>query len=277
VGRVLAFVAGGLAAALGWQLLRPVLSDPRFARTNHRGRTVATAGGLALVGAVVTVVAAEAVATTHWRGGAAGATARLLTVAAVVGFALAGLVDDLAGDVAHRGFKGHVGALVHGRLTTGGFKLVAGALVAVVVVGPVSGGLGGLVRDALLVAFAANLANLLDRAPGRTGKVVVVTGGVLVAVHLGHPALDGVAAALGASVALLVPDLREQMMLGDTGANAAGAAVGLGAVLACAPATRLVVVLVVGALNLVSEKVSFSRVIEATPPLRFVDRLGRRL
>jgi hypothetical protein len=30
------------------------------------------------------------------------------------------------------------------------------------------------------------------------------------------------------------------------------------------------------ALNLASEKVSFSRVIERTPPLRALDRLGRR-
>lgn len=64
-------------------------------------------------------------------------------------------------------------------------------------------------------------------------------------------------------------------MLGDAGANVVGAALGLGVVLACSPGARNAVLLVVAALNLVSERVSFSRVIAATPPLRAADRWGR--
>jgi hypothetical protein len=46
-------------------------------------------------------------------------------------------------------------------------------------------------------------------------------------------------------------------------------------VVSCAPGTRLVVLASVAALNLLSEVVSFSRVIEAIAPLRFLDRTGR--
>jgi hypothetical protein len=64
-------------------------------------------------------------------------------------------------------------------------------------------------------------------------------------------------------------------MLGDAGANPLGAALGVGVVVSCNPTTRLVVLAGVAALNLLSEVVSFSRLIDRTPPLRFLDRLGR--
>ncbi len=83
------------------------------------------------------------------------------------------------------------------------------------------------------------------------------------------------AVVVGAGLGLLADDLSERLMLGDAGANALGGVVGLGAVLACPPATRTVLLAVVAALNLAAETVSFSRVIDAVPPLRALDRLGR--
>jgi UDP-N-acetylmuramyl pentapeptide phosphotransferase/UDP-N-acetylglucosamine-1-phosphate transferase len=86
-----------------------------------------------------------------------------------------------------------------------------------------------------------------------------------------------VALALGAGCGLLLPDLAERMMLGDAGANVLGATVGLGVVLTQSPLVRTVTLIVVAALNLASEVVSFSKVIDRTPPLRAADRFGRRL
>jgi hypothetical protein len=87
--------------------------------------------------------------------------------------------------------------------------------------------------------------------------------------------LAGPALVVGAGLGLLVPDLRERCMLGDAGANPLGAAVGVGVVLACSPGVRLAALVVVAALNLASELVSFTKVIDRTPPLRYLDRLGR--
>ena len=136
------------------------------------------------------------------------------------------------------------------------------------------GSLPDLVPAALVVALAANLGNLLDRAPGRVGKVSLVAI-VLLAVtsHLA-PELTGPALVGGAGVGMLWPDLRERCMLGDTGSNVLGAGAGLGLVATTSPGTWWVAVLVLAALNLVSEAVSFSDVIGRTPPLRWLDRLG---
>jgi UDP-N-acetylmuramyl pentapeptide phosphotransferase/UDP-N-acetylglucosamine-1-phosphate transferase len=65
-------------------------------------------------------------------------------------------------------------------------------------------------------------------------------------------------------------------MLGDTGSNVLGAAVGLAAVLVLDHPATLVVLVVLAVLNGVSEWVSFSEVIDRTPPLRWLDRLGSR-
>ena len=80
----------------------------------------------------------------------------------------------------------------------------------------------------------------------------------------------------GAAAGLLWPDLREQMMLGDVGANVLGGVLGLGVVIATAPMTRTIVFLGVLALNLASEAVSFSTVIDKVAPLRALDRVGRK-
>ncbi|HEV2069908.1 MAG TPA: hypothetical protein VGR26_08955 [Acidimicrobiales bacterium] len=274
-------VAGGLVLGvltgwLSWRALVGVLKRPLFARVNHRGRSVPTAGGLVPAVATVLLAAGAAVAApaSLREGHAVPATS---VVVVVLGLALLGLVDDLAGSGDDgRGFRGHVAALRRGRLTTGGLKLVGGGAVSVVACAPISG--GGAVRlltDAALVALAANLANLLDRAPGRTLKGSA-GGFAALALATGVPAeLAGVAVVVGAALALLPADLSERLMLGDTGANALGGAAGIGVVLAAGPGTRLVVLACVAALNLAGELVSFSRVIDAVPVLRAADRAGR--
>jgi UDP-N-acetylmuramyl pentapeptide phosphotransferase/UDP-N-acetylglucosamine-1-phosphate transferase len=149
------------------------------------------------------------------------------------------------------------------------------ALTAVAIASGPDTSVGRLLGDAALVALAANLGNLLDRGPGRAIKVGLASFLVLALATTGAVVLTGAAVVVGAAAALLVDDLHERLMLGDTGANVLGAVVGLGVVLACSPGTRLVVLVVLVALNLASEVVSFSRVIDAVPPLRALDRAGR--
>ena len=138
-----------------------------------------------------------------------------------------GLLDDLAGAGESGGFRGHLRALRRGRLTTGSLKLFGGAAVAVAALaGPRSETPGRLLADAALVALSANLANLFDRAPGRLLKVTGL-GFVVLAIATGAPAeLVAVAVTVGAGLALVVPDLREQLMVGDVGANVLGATLG---------------------------------------------------
>jgi hypothetical protein len=74
---------------------------------------------------------------------------------------------------------------------------------------------------------------------------------------------------------LLVLDLRERAMLGDAGSNVLGFIIGL-ALFRLLPTWGLGFVLgVILILHALGETVTLSRIIEATPPLRWFDRLGR--
>jgi len=254
-----------------------ILRAPALQRENFRGVTLPTAGGIFIVLALLIVEGGRAVLGALGVGSETGLTlARSEVLFAVFGFGFLGLVDDLVAVGNDRGFRGHLGALRNGRVTTGLLKLVGGVCVAVVLVATPGFKSGRtLLVDGVLIALAANLGNLLDRAPGRTIKAAFVVY-VPLAIVLGvGPTGVAIAVVMGAAFGLFGDDLRERLMLGDTGANALGAALGFGVVLTTATGTRIAVLVVVALLNVASEVVSFSRVIERVPPLRGIDRLGR--
>lgn len=189
------------------------------------------------------------------------------TAAVVLGAFVTGAYDDAVG---HRpgqqakGLAGHAAALTTGRLTSGVVK-VAG-LGATGLLGAHLVGRRGvdLVIAGAVLAGSANLVNLFDLRPGRALKV-----GLLAALALREPVL------VGTTVGLLPSDLAERQMLGDAGAGALGAAVGLVLVERSGRAGLLATLGVVTALTGLSEVVSFTRVIERTPGLRHLDRAGR--
>jgi hypothetical protein len=75
---------------------------------------------------------------------------------------------------------------------------------------------------------------------------------------------------------VLPDDLDERVMLGDGGANAFGALLGVALADRTGLVGRAALLAGLGALTAASERVSFTKVIEGTPGLRGLDRLGRR-
>lgn len=272
----LALVGGALAA---WALLAAsgaLIAHPVLQRRNYRDFELPTAIGLLLVAAVLAVEGVRTMAGLAGLESGRIAPERLAVAAAVVVFGFLGLMDDLLGDGADRGLRGHIKAALHGRVTTGFIKLGGGAAAALVIAAAVDGDRPvRVIVDAALIALAANIGNLLDRAPGRTlkwGLLAYVPLALAAGFSEPGPVLAVVA---GASAVLLAGDLRERFMLGDTGANALGAALGVGLVLVVGFQGRVIAAAVLLALTLLSEVVSFSRIIEGFPPLRALDRLGR--
>lgn len=274
---VAALVVGFVAVRLVWTAGRDFLSAEFLLRENYRGRMVPTGGGVLLAVGMVVIEGGRALLASFDVGNVEGVTeARALVLVAVLGFALLGFIDDVAVEQKASGFRGHGRALLRGELTTGGLKLAAGGLLALVLAAPVAeGDLGRLLLDGLLVALGANLANLFDRAPGRLVKVALLAY-VPLAVASGTGVVAvAVAPLMGSVLGLFPDDLRERVMLGDAGANALGAALAVGAMLQLGPGSRTVAVVVLAALNLAAEVWSFSRLIERVPPLRAADRWGR--
>jgi UDP-N-acetylmuramyl pentapeptide phosphotransferase/UDP-N-acetylglucosamine-1-phosphate transferase len=278
VSVVLAFVVGLLAVRFLLLAGRDILASPVLARCNYRDRPLPTAAGLFAVLAVLTVEAGRATLGAFGVGDEPGTNAaRPLVLFACLGFGLLGFVDDVLGSGEDRGFRGHLRALSAGRVTTGLCKIIGGAAVAFVLASQDDFITGKrLLSDAILIALAANLGNLLDRAPGRVIKVAFLAW-IPIALAAGTGAVGvAVAPVMGAFAGLFGDDVRERLMLGDTGANVLGAVLGLACVLEIGRGARNAILIALVVLNLAAEFVSFSRVIDRVPALRAFDALGRR-
>jgi UDP-GlcNAc:undecaprenyl-phosphate GlcNAc-1-phosphate transferase len=202
----------------------------------------------------------------------AGAVA---TAATVTVLTAVGLLDDLFGG-AERGIGGHLRAALGGRPTTGILKLVVGVAAAVVLALHLAEDPVRIAGIAVLVAVCTNLWNALDVVPGRALKWAALVLLPVVALAWPRPSGPVLATALGATLAVLPFDLRERGMLGDAGSNPLGFLVGLGLAVVLPTAGVLAAALVALLLQVAAETVTISRLIEATPPLRWLDRLGRR-
>jgi UDP-GlcNAc:undecaprenyl-phosphate/decaprenyl-phosphate GlcNAc-1-phosphate transferase len=291
---------GAAAARAAYRALRqhPPAGEKTWTRTNHRGELVTLLEGPAVaVGAITAEVIGAAVAARLSGRAGVAATAESqrqsfsertvgshasLAMAVAGGGALGfGVLDDLAGSGKRRGLAGHLGALAHGEVTTGSVKLAGLAATGL------AGGLllGGRRSDVLvnagLIAGGANLLNLFDLRPGRAVKVAALSAGLIAVGGAARgpdrsAGLAAVAAPLGAGLALLPEDLAERAMLGDAGANALGAMLGAAAAGSLPRSARAGLLAGIVALTVASEKVSFTKVIEAVPALRRLDMLGRR-
>ncbi len=262
----------GARAVVGPRLAAP---PPALIRLNHRGLKVpAVLGEAVVMGGLLGLGTLAIAGAAGWDPAPgprmAGAVALLILV-----MGAAGAWDDHQGDERPRGFKGHLGALRSVRLTGGLVKLLAGG-VAGLAAGALVTGADPLstIEIGLTVALMANLINLMDRAPGRAGKVSVAAW---ISFALIAPAGYLVASCglIAALLAVIWDDLGERGMLGDCGANPIGAVVGLGTAVSLERPGRWLAIALLLALNLASEKWSFSEVIARTPWMRAVDSWGR--
>jgi UDP-N-acetylmuramyl pentapeptide phosphotransferase/UDP-N-acetylglucosamine-1-phosphate transferase len=270
-------LAGGWAARAALRRIGALPVADALARTNFRGRPVTLAAGPALAVGAATSAAL----------GSRGAACAAAALTAGLGAGAVGLYDDVVGarpeQKADKGFRGHLAALRAGRVT-GGLVKVAGvgaaglAASALLAADPrrrrrsAAGTVADVLLGAGVVAGTANLLNLLDLRPGRALKAGVLLGAPLA----GGPAGGLAAGPVGAAVALLPADLGEDVMLGDAGANALGALLGVALAARTGPVGRAALLAGLAGLTATSERVSFTAVIARTDWLRRLDEFGRR-
>ncbi|MFN8112372.1 MAG: hypothetical protein U0R51_04145 [Solirubrobacterales bacterium] len=247
-------------------------------RENWRGRVVAFPSGALAIS--VSVIALAPLAVLNDRADLDLLEPGLDRWAAyLLGIALLGLLDDMlgrghAGDTA-RGWRGHARAVLSGRLSTGAIKAAGAFGLAAFAVSGLGREWPGYLADLALLLLTTNLFNLLDLRPGRVEKaLLLVLAGVCIGAWTIYPVqLLGVFAApllVGAALTL-----RERAMLGDAGANLAGAVAGVALFAALGVDARLIALVVVAALTVYGEFRSISAAIERIAPLRAIDRLGR--
>ena len=197
----------------------------------------------------------------------------------VIGVAFLGFLDDALGRGAvadtPRGWRGHARALGEGRLSTGAIKAVGAVALAAYAVSGTGREAFGYLADVALLVLATNLFNLLDLRPGRAEKaLVLLMAGLCLGAWTVEP-LEVTGIFGGAVLAGAALTLRENAMLGDTGSNLIGALAGVALLTTLDETGRLIALVVILGLTIYGEFRSISRAIEAIPPLRSLDSLGR--
>ena len=259
-----------ISAALAGALSRGAL-EALPTRPNFRGAQLAFPMGVVAVVAGILTLGVMAV----WDKVAepddlAGDAALLF-----VGVAFLGLLDDLL-DADPRGWRGHGAAVLRGGFSTGAFKALGTFALAAAVLYTPGGDALEILLAVVVVALATNLFNILDLRPGRSWKVFVALGAVLL-VTAGEPeVLRVIGPFAGALLVLGLLDLRERCMLGDTGANLFGALAGIWLVSVLGTAGQAIAATVLLAITIFGEFASISATIDRLPPLRFLDSLGRK-
>lgn len=243
----------------------------RLTVENWSGRRVPVVLGIALlvgiVGAFLLAIGLE--------GNPASSGVGLAGAAALAVMFSVGLLDDVRGSKA-RGLREHISHLGRLRLTTGIAKLIMGVGLGIWLAVLGGGPLWRILVAAVLITVSTNVANALDVRPGRALKLTLPFL-LLAWLAAQDPSVSWLAAAgVGAGLAVLPFDLAERGMLGDAGSNPLGLLSGLGLAATLPTWGMLTSVAIVLLIQVAAETVTISRLIDAVPPLRWYDRLGRR-
>jgi UDP-N-acetylmuramyl pentapeptide phosphotransferase/UDP-N-acetylglucosamine-1-phosphate transferase len=271
-----------LALAIAAILAQPVLNALRVAghtRPNYRARELPFPFGIlipiAALLALAPLVLIERLAHTTIL------YPQLIPVSVyVLGVACLGLIDDTLGDPSGgapgpRGWRGHSGAALRGELSTGTVKAAGSLGLALLVSDYANPSVGRWLLAAAVLVLATNALNLLDLRPGRAIKVFVLIGaGLTIGVRELRP-LWTLGLFVGPALVAGAYDLREEAMLGDTGANLLGALAGLWLVIALGQTGQLVALALLLAATVYGELRSISELVSRVPLLRGLDSWGR--
>lgn len=270
--------------------LQSLISTKKLVIRNYRSHDVPSGGGILFVLSSLAVAAVMVLVSNMTKQTSISFHPDVATglVAIILGIGFLGLLDDLLGDRSTSGFRGHFQLLLKGTLTTGMIKALGGVIFSFLVVQPFSDSLGIAVLNTLVMALFINFFNLLDLRPGRAIKVSLILGIAMFGAQAYRYRFDAALFAqeegflipwgifLGPAFVLLYQELKERLMLGDVGSNIVGAIIGYIFTVTFQDLwTKSVVLALLFSLNLLSEKFSFTRIIERTPGLRQLDELGR--
>jgi UDP-GlcNAc:undecaprenyl-phosphate/decaprenyl-phosphate GlcNAc-1-phosphate transferase len=265
-------VALAVAVVLAPAARRTLLAG-RHVRENYRGAPLAFPFGFVIIASAA--VALVPLALLERLGDRTVFRPELGAIAIYVfGVGALGFIDDaLSGS--SRGWRGHGKAVAGGALSTGALK-AAGALGLAMFA---LRGYGRTDADWLLavaiLVLATNLFNLLDLRPGRSLKVFVVLGVLLMLAAWDTTALGALGLFVAPALVVGAYDVRETVMMGDAGSNVVGALAGFWMVLLMSTAAQIVALVVLLGVTLYGEFRSISELVDRVPLLRRLDSLGR--
>lgn len=260
---------------------------------NYRGEFIPTAGGLFIwVLVLIQSAIGTMIASNRGEDLTGGWNASAAYFGALNAIALLGFIDDSVGaKTKAKGIGGHWKLWAeHRRISTGlmkagGILLAAFPVVWVLKqVQPVPW--HAIPAQILLIGLMANGMNLLDLRPGRALKgfwalLLLLCGLIFSSAEAGtslavaHRLLPDMLPIVCGALILLGPDLQGKLMIGDTGANIMGFALGCWIIASLNLNLQYVLLAMFIALHVLTWRWSLTTLIERNRLLLWFDRLGR--
>lgn len=259
IGWLLVFVSTFGAAGLAVPKVISLLAAGGAVRRNFLGSEIPVGGG-----AVFPLVLFPGTVLLAWFGMVSVGGAELFLLVLLAGWGV-GVFDDWLGNRGPKGWAGHFGSLRRGRISTGMVKVLFGGLLGLWASehlgreGPV------MLLDAAVFGLAMNSVNLFDVRPGRAVIYFLAALGLTAGFRVSFEGEKLLMMSAAAALAFLPWDRAVRVMLGDSGANALGAVLGLGLAVSEPPMIRVWAALFLVVLQLVGERYSIGR---------FLDRFG---
>lgn len=188
--------------------------------------------------------------------------------------AATGLLDDIAGSRQAQGLKGHFSSLLEGKLTTGIIKVIVIVFTALIIVFPADFlSIEEKIIDSGIIILMSNFLNLLDLRPGRSIKVFLIISFLIL--KKANNWLYFLPYYLP-MLPYLSYELRGLVMLGDAGANLLGFVLGYNLVNSITSlGAKYIIFLALFFLTVLSERYSYTCIIEKNRFLNWLDNLGR--
>lgn len=254
------------------------LHEHGITERNYNGDSIPTAGGL-LIWLLLLVYFVTGRLTGIWKPDA-------VWVLSLSVICFAGFLDDVKGDNQTKGIRSHWKVWKETRsITTGILKAAATGIAGFMLLLPEQDSLWNLPRQLLIVLLATNGVNLFDVRPGRALKMFFFSMGIIgwcgfpiaadTAAGAGEQLWHGLAPVLVGAMLLAPSDLKGQVMLGDTGANLLGFALGVGIARLTPELFQTASLAALVALHILTWRRSLSALIEANRFLRWLDGTGR--
>lgn len=249
--------------------LSQLLMEGSMMKENYRGELIPLGMGIGIIPVMLFSTLAQVLIlrSTH------SFTYLFLFALAVTSFI--GALDDMLGNRDTLGFKGHVGALFKGKITTGGLKLILGGMTSLLVSLWLSHNILIVLINLLLLGLMTNLLNLLDLRPGRAIKFFILIDIVILFSGIARELMLQLVSLLGFGLGYLPFDLKAKGMLGDVGANPLGMALGIGVVYSFGTGVKLIILFLLFLIHLIAERYSLTELIKKNHVLNFLDELGR--
>lgn len=202
----------------------------------------------------------------------------LIMITALYTASLLGFMDDILGSRDALGLKGHIRALLSGKLTTGIIKAAGVFLISLIASIFLSFGFWTIILNTLLTALFTNLLNMLDLRPGRAVKFYIfltITFGINALLTGRYYSFILILPIISSVIGYFPFDLKARCMMGDAGSNLLGISAGILSVIQSSYFGKLILLFLLIMIHVITEKHSLSDVIKHSRLLSFFDNLGR--